>query len=142
MSADTSDARRPCVILIAGFGDGADMYAGLHATALARRRRLHAIDLPGFAGTPRLPRTTLEALAAHVDGIARRERADTVVAHSVASIIGSLAARRAGSPIRRLVSLEGNLTAADAYFSGSAAGYPDPGSFRAAFLARLDALAA
>lgn len=141
MPAQAHGARRAPIILIAGFGDGGAMYAGLQGTALAERHRLHAIDLPGFAGTPRLPHTSLEALAAHVDAIARAEHADTVVAHSVASIIASLAARRAGSTIRRIVSLEGNLTAADAYFSGSAADYRDAASFRAAFLARLDALA-
>ena len=114
----------------------------MHKTVLSYRYRLHPIDLPGFAGTKPLDGpTTLEALADVVHGIVLDAHARIVVAHSVASIIASLAARRRGSPIDTIISLEGNLTAEDAYFSGMAADFPDPGAFRQAFLHRLDAMA-
>ena len=132
---------RPAILCLAGLGDGAEMFAPLRETELAAHYRLVPIDLPGFCGRPALEGpTTLAALAEVVHEAARREAARIVVAHSVASIVASLAARRAPRVVDRIVSLEGNLTAADAYFSGTAADYPDPGAFRAAFLARLDAL--
>ncbi len=130
------------IILIAGFGDGAGMYSGLLETELASRYRLVPLDLPGFAGTsPLVGGTTLAALAEYVDEVARRENATVVIAHSVASIIASLAAGRDGSSVSTIISLEGNLTAEDAYFSGSAADYPDPATFRQAFLKRLEDMA-
>ena len=132
----------PAILFVAGFGDGAEMFAALAETALAARYRLLPIDLPGFAGTPAIDGpTSLDALAEIVHDHAVREHARIVVAHSVASIIASLAARRHGSPIDTILSLEGNLTASDAYFSGTAADYADPRQFRDAFLRRLDDMA-
>ena len=133
---------KPTLILLAGFGDGGGMYAPLMDTPLAQRYRLLSLDLPGFAGAPTLPgSTTLEALAEVVHEAALREDARILVAHSVASIIASLAAGRAGSPVETIISLEGNLTAEDAYFSGTAADYDDAETFKTAFLARVDEMA-
>ena len=131
---------RPVVVCIAGFGDNVGMFAPLLDTAKNERLHIDAFDLPGF-GAPALDRTTLETLADALGARCRQLGARTVVAHSVASIIASLAAQRDGSPIRAIVSLEGNLTAEDAYFSGTAADYPDPSRFRAAFLSRLREMA-
>lgn len=129
----------PAIVLIAGFGDGADMFEPLANTALASRYRLIAIDLPGFAGTPPLGGpTTLEALAEIVHDVATAENARILVAHSVASIVASMAAKRTPARIDTIISLEGNLTAEDAYFSGTAADYDNASEFRQAFLARLD----
>ena len=140
-SIATQSTTRPPIILVAGFGDGADMFELLRETELASRYRLVPLDLPGFCGVPALEGpTTLARLADVVHDTASRESARILVAHSVASIIASLAARREPRIADRIVSLEGNLTAEDAYFSGTAADYPDPIVFREAFLARLDAL--
>lgn len=137
-----SEENKPVLILLAGFGDGGEMFAPLQDTVLARHTRLAPLDLPGFAGTPALPGpTSLEALAEVVHETAVREDARVLVAHSVASIIASLAAGRRDSPVETIVSLEGNLTAEDAYFSGTAADYDDAESFKTAFLARLDEMA-
>lgn len=129
------------MLLIAGFGDDVSMYAPLAHTPLADAFDLVPMDLPGF-GAPALYRTTsLEALA---DAVAKRAAAVTanvIVAHSVASIIASLAARRAGCPLTTIVSLEGNITPDDAYFSGTAADFEDPESFRVALLGRLAVMA-
>ncbi len=137
-----SEENKPVLILLAGFGDGGEMFAPLKDTVLAQRFRLLPLDLPGFAGAPALPGpTSLEALAEVVHEVAVREDARTLVAHSVASIIASLAAGRADCPVETIVSLEGNLTAEDAYFSGTAADYDDAETFKTAFLARLDEMA-
>lgn len=133
---------RPVMLMIAGFGDDSSMFAPLLETDLAQHFRLVPLDLPGF-GAPRLPqRTTLEALAGFVAAAAREHGARSIVAHSVASIIASLAAGQADCPLRTIMSLEGNITAQDAYFSGTAADHDSPEAFRTAFLGRLDEMAA
>jgi pimeloyl-ACP methyl ester carboxylesterase len=131
----------PAMVLIAGFGDNRSVFDPLLQTRLSQAYRLTAIDLPGFGAPPLRGRTTLQRLAEFVDAQARQLKARTVLAHSVASIIASLAALRAGSPIDTILSLEGNLTADDAYFSGMAAEFDGPDEFRAAFLTRLAATA-
>ena len=134
--------RRPAILLIAGFGDGPSAYAPLVHSALVKRYRPVPVDLPGFAGTaPFEGPTTLERLAGVVDRAAEREGARAVIAHSAASIIASLAARRSPTKIEIILSLEGNLVAEDAYFSGTAADYGSASEFKAAFLARIDEMA-
>lgn len=128
---------RARILMIAGFGDNSSMYAPLLETPLAQSHDLIPLDLPGF-GAPALDgETTLQALADYVNISAIKREADTIIAHSVASIIASLAAGTGGSPLKRIISLEGNLTAEDAYFSGRAAEFEDAASFRDWFLPRL-----
>lgn len=131
----------PTMILVAGFGDNRSVFDPLLQTKLARTYRLAAINLPGFGAPPLPGRTTLQRLAEVVDAHAQQLDATIVLAHSVASIIVSLAAQRPGSPIDTIFSLEGNLTADDAYFSGMAAAFDNADEFRTAFLARLAGLA-
>ncbi|WP_162917425.1 alpha/beta fold hydrolase [Dongia deserti] len=131
----------PAILFMAGLGDDSSMFFPLKDTELAARYRLLGLDLPGFGNTPPLKTaTTLEALARVVRAVAEEEGARIVVAHSVASIIASLATRPAPSPIETILSLEGNLTAEDAYFSGTAADFASAHEFRQAFLTRLDRL--
>lgn len=68
--------------------------------------------------------------------------AQAVLAHSVASIIASLAALRPSALINTVLSLESNLTTEDAYFSGTVADFDTPSEFYTSFLARLDSMAA
>ena len=123
--------------MIAGFGDNASMYAPLHSTPLAERCELLPLNLPGFGVPPLDGETTLAALGEFVADEAARLGAQTIVAHSVASIIATLAAETNRSPLRSIISLEGNLTAEDAYFSGRAAEHDCAESFRAWFLPRI-----
>lgn len=139
-STRSGDAR--AIVLVAGFGDDASMYDGLLETPLATRFELHAIDLPGFGAPPLAAGTSLASLARFVAQRAQALGARIAVGHSLGSVVVSLAASEPGSSISRIVSLEGNLTAEDAYFSGTASEYADPTSFRTAFLARLDDLGA
>ena len=126
------------MICIAGFGDDSTMFDGLKNSALSSFVEVVQFNLPGF-GAPALndEPTTLTSLSKVVEAKARSIGARIILAHSVASIIASLAALRPASPIKTILSLEGNLTAEDAYFSGTAANYDTPTAFRAAFLERL-----
>jgi pimeloyl-ACP methyl ester carboxylesterase len=129
---------RPNALLIAGFGDNASMYAPLSTTRLAEQVNLVPLNLPGFGCPPLSETTTLDGLADFVAEASKTAGATIIVAHSVASIIASLAATKPSCPLSTILSLEGNITPEDAYFSGTAASYPDPESFRMAFLQRLD----
>lgn len=133
----------PGVLCVAGFGDDSSMFLPLVETELAARYRLVTFDLPGFGAEPALAGrdATLSNLATVVREVAEAERTAVVMAHSVASVIASLAARHPDSGIHTIISLEGNLTAADAYFSGLAADYENPIAFHEAFLVRLDEMA-
>ncbi len=130
------------MICIAGFGDDSSMFSALTGASLSSLIEIVPIDLPGF-GAPALTgkASTLDAMAEFVDEKCRECGARVVLAHSVASIIASLAALRDGSPIEIIHSLEGNLTAEDAYFSGTAARYDTPSAFHTAFMSRLAKMA-
>lgn len=136
--SDQAVDKRPVILLIGGFGDNASMFEGLADTHIANDFRLQPFNLPGFGAPPLIGKTTLGTLAQLVADRAKECGAEIIVAHSVASIIASLAAKNPGCPLTTILSLEGNITAEDAYFSGTAADYNDPDSFRRAFLDRLD----
>ena len=133
---------QPVMLMFAGFGDNGSMFDGLLDTPLAASHRLVPLNLPGFGAPPLGVESTLEEMATYVAEAAERSGARIIVAHSVASIIASLATRQPGSPVTTILSLEGNITEEDAYFSGSAADYDGPDAFRTAFLDRLDKMAA
>ncbi|MEM6538010.1 MAG: hypothetical protein AAF668_09810 [Pseudomonadota bacterium] len=127
------------IICIAGFGDNATMFDPLVAAATGSEVQYHPINLPGF-GAPALGahKTSLEAMASYVMYCAKDLGAEIVLAHSVASIIATIAAQKPHSPVTSIMSLEGNLTREDAYFSGTAARYGSADQFRTAFLNRLE----
>lgn len=114
------------------------MFNYLLSTSESERLCFVPLDLPGF-GSNALESTSLEGLAEFVLKKCRELGAKTLLAHSVASIIASLAAERSDGDIRKIVSLEGNLTAEDAYFSGTAANFDNAAEFRNSFLERLSA---
>jgi pimeloyl-ACP methyl ester carboxylesterase len=140
----------PTIVLLAGFGDTGAMFVPLAGTVSLRRFHLVMPDLPGFgASPPRQSVMTLEQQARVVVRLVEDQHGSgapdplVLVGHSVASIIASLAARMLlvrGRQVQ-VMSLEGNLTAADAYFSGTAADHDDPVEFKAAFVERLRSLA-
>jgi pimeloyl-ACP methyl ester carboxylesterase len=131
------------ILLLAGFGDDGSMFSALSGTELASQYRLITVDLPGFGtARPHRGKTLLKSLARIVNAVAEQEGARIVVGHSLASITSSIAARTPGSVIKGVISLEGNLTPADAYFSGWAATFDQAEDFFLAFLERLEALAA
>lgn len=126
------------IVFVACFGDNGSMFEPLASTALGRRYSLVLPDLPGFGeATPVAGELSLEVCAELIDQVIRQDEARIVIGHSLGSIVASLAASQPASPIETIISIEGNLTPEDAYFSGSAAKYDDPESFRSAFLARL-----
>ncbi|MBR9826620.1 MAG: alpha/beta hydrolase [Alphaproteobacteria bacterium] len=107
-------------------------------TRLARYIDFKGYDFPGFGGQhPLEGATTLTALADRVREVIGKTQVRLVIAHSVASIIASLAIRGLKDHDITLVSLEGNLTKDDAYYSGRAAKYDNAARFKAEFVSLM-----
>lgn len=128
---------RPLLFLHA-FADCGLAFVPLFDTPLAAHFRLIAVDLAGFGASP--PRKDVLTIAQHAETIVALARSLSppgpigLVAHSVASMIAVEAAPRLGVLFGGLFSIEGNLTAEDAYFSGRAADFADACSFKQRFL--------
>jgi pimeloyl-ACP methyl ester carboxylesterase len=65
-----------------------------------------------------------------------------LLGHSLGSVLAVRAAHRLAGQCRAIVSIQGNLTADDAYFTGQAAGFDNPDTFKAALTAQARRLAA
>lgn len=127
------------IICIAGFADNATMFDPVIDLNATDGLLIHPVNLPGF-GAPTSEETSILAFAKQIRDTAQELGARTILAHSVGSIIAAEAAHLSNGSIECIVSLEGNLTAEDAYFSGTAANYSDAASFRTAFVQRLTKL--
>jgi pimeloyl-ACP methyl ester carboxylesterase len=113
-------------------------FTPLFATPLAETFRLVVVDLPGFGASPR--QDEVLTISQHAEALARFARSLSssgrigLVGHSVGSMIAVEAATHLGERFCGLFSIEGNLTAEDAYFSGRAADFDDPYAFKQRFL--------
>lgn len=124
------------ILFIPCLADCGLAYTPLFATPLAQAFRLVAVDLPGCGASPR--RDDVLTIAQHAEALAALASALPgpigLVGHSVGSMIAVETARRLGERFGGLFSIEGNLTAEDAYFSGRAADFDDPHAFKQRFL--------
>jgi pimeloyl-ACP methyl ester carboxylesterase len=113
-------------------------FTPLFATPLAETFRLIAVDLSGFGASPRQDQVL--TVSQHAEAIVTLVRSLAssgpvgLVGHSVGSMIAVEAASHLGERFDGLFSIEGNLTAEDAYFSGRAADFDDPYLFKQRFL--------
>jgi pimeloyl-ACP methyl ester carboxylesterase len=113
-------------------------FTPLFATPLVEAFRLVVVDLPGFGASPR--QNEVLTISQHAEAIVTLVRALDlsgpigIVGHSVGSMIAVEAASRLDERFGGLFSIEGNLTAEDAYFSGRAADFDDPHGFKQRFL--------
>jgi len=128
---------RPLVFIHA-FADCGLAFTPLFATPLAKSFRLVVADLAGFGASPR--RDDVLTISQHAEAIATLARSLSpsgpigLVGHSVGSMIAVEVASRLGDLFGGLFSIEGNMTAEDAYFSGRAADFDDPDLFKQSFL--------
>ena len=126
------------LLFIHALADCGLAFTPLFDTPLAESFRLIAVDLPGFGASPRRDDVlTIEQHAGTVVALARSMSLSGpigLVGHSVGSMIAVEAASRLSERFGGLFSIEGNLTAEDAYFSGRAADFGDPHAFKHRFL--------
>lgn len=123
------------------FGDSHLSFREAFASSLGRLARIFVFDPPGHGASP--PRqgglTVEDAARAWRDLLARysASRPIVLVAHSMASLIASRTARLLRRPPALVISIEGNLTRADAYYTGLAAQFDAPDEFYASFRSRI-----
>ena len=133
------------LLFVHAFADCGLAFTPLFDTPLTESFRLVVVDLPGFGASPR--RDDVGTIAQHAEAIAKVARSLSppgpigLVGHSVGSMIAVDVASRLGDRFGGLFSIEGNLTAEDAYFSGRAADFDDPSAFKRRFLDDLWTLA-
>ncbi len=134
---------RPALWLVHALGDSSTAFEALLASPLARDFELLAPDWPG-AGDGAAERTDgLDDLAVELAASVERHTPGVpvgFVGHSLGAAVAVRGVRKLDSVVG-LFSIEGNLTAADAYFSALARKFEAPGLFHEHLLARIGALA-
>lgn len=127
------------------FGDSHLAFRDAFAQPLARDCRVLLLDLPGHGASPPrqdgLTLDTASTIVAELVDMHSDRRPVVLVGHSMAAIIATRVAHELAQ-VRLVVSVEGNLTAADAYFSGQAAAYDEPHVFCATLRKQIDGMAA
>jgi len=127
------------VVCLPGFVDGVRSWEPLLA-ALSDRYDVGLLELPALSRPGRLPvAATVTGIAGLTAAVVQRVWATPVilVGHSLGSAVAVRAANLLGARCQAVVSIEGNLTADDAFFTGQAARYDDPAAYQATLLAQL-----
>ena len=130
------DARK--LLCLHGFADSGLTFLPLMETALPDYFELVVVDLPGFGGSPSKPGVALiqdyaRIVAGLASAVSSRESVG-LIGHSIASAIAVAASDLLSPPPIGVFSIEGNLTEADAYFSGRAADWEEAEPFKEAFM--------
>jgi pimeloyl-ACP methyl ester carboxylesterase len=134
----------PALWLIHALGDSSRAFESILTGGLGVSFELWAPDWPGAGGTPADPDIRdLDGLADWlVQNIDRHTPRGPIglVGHSLGAAVAVKAARRQGRTVG-LVSIEGNLTAADAYLSGLATGFESAEDYRSHLLGCVQTMA-
>jgi pimeloyl-ACP methyl ester carboxylesterase len=129
------------VWLVHGFGESGLSFREAFSSPLAAAYDLYAPDLPGFGVSPPDPGVrSIDAAAGRLVSLVGRlsgGKPVALVGHSMGSLIAVEAARRLGSQAVLVVSIEGNLTDEDTYFSRLTNQYEAPGKFYTALQERI-----
>lgn len=137
--------QKPALWLVHAFGESSLSFVPLFSTSLSSAFELLAPDWPGTGVTPVDPQVDgLEALAQWLErmiGDQTPGRPIGLVGHSLGSAVATRAIRKVATQVVGLFSIEGNLTEADAFFSGEAARFETPEVFRDHLLCRVREMA-
>jgi pimeloyl-ACP methyl ester carboxylesterase len=127
-------------------GDSHHCFRDVFEHPISQRIRVFLFDLPGHGASPaRSAGLTVEQAACIWRDLIVHfslSRRVVLVGHSMASIIATCTARLLHDSPTLLISIEGNLTLADAYFSGQAARFDEPEAFHAWFQSKILEMAA
>jgi pimeloyl-ACP methyl ester carboxylesterase len=139
------DAADIDVWFLHAFADSHLSFRDAFAHLTSEKIRIFLFDLPGHGASPPRPQgLTIEEAARSSAGLIGRHsgsRRVTLVAHSMAAIIATRVAQTLRPSPRLIISVEGNLTLADAYLSGRAADFEDPVRFYESYRSRIREMA-
>jgi pimeloyl-ACP methyl ester carboxylesterase len=127
------------------FGDSSLCFRDVFSNRISKSMRIFLFDLPGHGASPPRPfgLTVEDAAEIWCDLVLHfsSSRRVVLVGHSMASIIAVRTAQILNRLPALLISVEGNLTLADAYFSGQAANFDQPQPFYNSFRSKIFELA-
>jgi pimeloyl-ACP methyl ester carboxylesterase len=132
------------VLCVPGFADSGASWLPL-TEALALRCEVAVLELPGFGeAPPQSAEVTVAGFAEVIADVARRTWAGpvTLLGHSLGAALAVRAAHHLAEHCAAMVSIEGNLTAQDSYFSGQATRHDAPAAFKHAFAEQVRTLVA
>ena len=129
------------LVFIHAFGDSGYCYEQVVSHPCLQRYRLIVLDLWGFGASPRRPdvrtvnnySTALERLIAETCA----NQKVGLVGHSIGGSMAVQIGYRNPDIVSGVFSIEGNLTADDAMFTGRAANFDSASAFKESFLAEI-----
>jgi len=128
----------PPLLFIHAFGDTGHCYDRVFCSRLLAHYRLIAVDLWGFGASPK--RSDVRTVAEYSRALemliskACPNQPVGLIGHSIAGSMAVEIATRLGNRVCGVFSIEGNLTADDAMFTGKASDFDDPDTFKMSFL--------
>ncbi len=135
------NANTQSIWLVHGFAESSFSFIDLFKPPLQDHFNLYAPDFPGFGATPLHAHggSIDEASQILLDLIERISPEDRIylVGHSFGAALCTQVAQQQPERIAAFVSIEGNLTEADAYFSGQATKHKTGAGFKEAFLRQV-----
>lgn len=135
---------RQTLVCVPAFADSYESWVPL-VEALSEHCQIAIIELPGL-GNPRAMSTeaSVTGLSTLVADVVRHywRTPVTLVGHSLGAALAARAAQELGRRCRGLVSIEGNLTVDDGYFTGQAADHSEPSAFHRSLLGQIEGLGA
>ncbi|MCI4671929.1 MAG: alpha/beta hydrolase [Bacteroidia bacterium] len=123
---------------IHGFADSGLAYKEAFESVLDEHFNLFVVDMPGFGVSPLNPGYLgLKEQAALLSTVIQEESPSTtrvnIVAHSLGGLLGTWICQEITSRINCFISVEGNLTEADGYFSSKPLDYDTAEEFATSF---------
>lgn len=134
----------PTLVCLPGFTDTVHSWQPL-IDALCDRVEIALVELPGLGHpVPGPSPATMDGLATLTAQVVWQSWVTpiTMLGHSLGSALAVRAAHRLAPQCRAIISIEGNLTAADAFFTGQAAAFDDAHAFKHSLTAQVQDLAA
>ncbi len=126
---------------IHGFAESGFSFADLFDTELVEHFNLYCPDLPGFGVSPLSSgnyslQASKKALIDLIKEITPDEQL-YLVGHSIGSVICTWLAQHLRNQVVAFFNIEGNLTKADAYFSGQTVNYESGDEFKESFMKKI-----
>ncbi len=129
------------LFFIHAFGDSGRCYESVVSQPCLQRYRLIVVDLWGFGASPR--RTDVRTVGDYSSALERvivetcRNQTVGLIGHSIAGSMAVQIGARNEELVSGVFSIEGNLTADDAMFTGRAANFDNAHAFKEKFLAEV-----